>query len=157
MRALPKLVSRTDVGKLVELEIWRNKKVIKKDLKLGRLESSADFKAETKKSKPKTKTKDTEIENLKIKVRNLTTDDIETRKLNKNIKGVLITYISNKSPVSGYLQVGDIILEVQKNKINSAKQFNSLIENIYKKGKKTILLAIINTNNQRRYLGVKTN
>tara|TARA_B100001093_G_scaffold298277_1_gene284425 strand:- start:814 stop:2109 length:1296 start_codon:yes stop_codon:yes gene_type:complete len=157
MRTLPKLVSRTEVGKSVELEIWRNKKVIKKNLKLGRLESSEDFKAETKATKPKIKKKDIEIETLKISVRDITADDISTRKLDKNLKGVVITYISNKSPVAGNLQVGDIILEVQKNKILSANQLNDIIENIYKKGKKTLLLAIINKNNQRRYLGVKTN
>jgi serine protease Do len=126
-------------------------------LKLGRLESSEDFKAETKATKPKIKKKDIEIETLKISVRDITADDISTRKLDKNLKGVVITYISNKSPVAGNLQVGDIILEVQKNKILSANQLNDIIENIYKKGKKTLLLAIINKNNQRRYLGVKTN
>ena len=157
MRTLPKLVSRTEVGKSVELEIWRNKKILTKKLKLGRLESSEDFKAETKTSKPKPKTKDTEIDSLKISVRDTTPDDIDTRKLNKNLKGVVITYISNQSVVAGYLQVGDIILEVQKNKISNTKQFNNLIENIYKKGEKTILLVIINKNNQRRYLGIKTN
>ena len=157
MRTLPKLVSRTDVGKSVELEIWRNKKILKKRLKLGRLESSEDFKAETKTSKPKSKTKDVEVESLKISVRNITSDDIENRKLDKNLKAVVITYISNTSPVAGYLQVGDIILEVQKNKISSANQFNNLIKDIYKKGEQTILLVIINKNNQRRYLGVKTN
>ena len=157
MRTLPKLVSRAEVGKTVNLEIWRNKKVLTKKLKLGRLESSEDFKAETKTSKPKPKTKDTEIESLKISVRDTTSDDIETRKLNKNLKGVVITYVSNKSPVASYLQVGDIILEVQKNKILNSRDFSTLIENIYKKGEKTILLAIINKNNQRRYLGVKTN
>ena len=156
MRTLPKLVSRTEVGKTVELEIWRNKKILTKKLKLGRLESSEDFKAETKTSKPKPKVKDTEIESLKISVRDITSDDIETRKLNKNLKGVVITYISSQSDVAGYLQVGDIILEVQKNKISNTKQLNNLIENIYKKGERTILLAIINKNNQRRYLGIKT-
>ena len=40
MRTLPKLVSRTEVGKTVELEIWRDKKLITKKLTLGRLESS---------------------------------------------------------------------------------------------------------------------
>ena len=39
MRTLPKLVSRTEVGKTVELEIWRDKKLITKKLTLGRLES----------------------------------------------------------------------------------------------------------------------
>ena len=157
MRTLPKLVSRTDVGKTVELEIWRNKKIIIKKLKLGRLESSEDFKAETKPLKPKTKTKDTEIDTLKISVRDITADDIKARDLNKNLKGAVITYVSNNSPVAGYLQVGDIILEVQKNKISNAKQLNNLIKDLYKKDKKKILLVIINKNNQRRYLGVKIN
>jgi serine protease Do len=154
MRALPKLVSRTEVGKSVELEIWRNKKLITKKLTLGRLESSDDFKAEMK---PKAKTEDTDIETLKITVRDITASEIESRKLEKNLKGVVISQISTTSPLAGILQVGDIILEVQKNKISNAKELNSLIKSIYKKGEQTLLLTIINSNNQRRYLGVKTN
>ena len=157
MRALPKLVSNTEVGKIVQLEIWRNKKLITKKLTLGRLESSDDFKLENKKTKPEIKEKDTEIETLKITVRNITSKDIQDRKIEKNTKGVVITSISNKSPVSGMLREGDIIIEVQKNKVLNSKQLNQLIENIYKKGGQTLLLTIINNNNQRRYLGVKTN
>jgi len=157
MRALPKLVSNTEVGKTVKLEIWRNKKLITKKLTLGRLESSDDFKAENKKTKPGIKKKDTEIETLKITVRNTTEKDIQDRKLEKNLKGVVITNISNKSVVAGMLREGDIIIEVQKNKVLNSKQLNQLIESIYKKGEKTLLLTIINNNNQRRYLGVKAN
>jgi serine protease Do len=157
MKALPKLVSNTEVGKSVELEIWRNKKLITKKLTLGRLESSDDFKAESKKTKKKIKEKDTEIETLKITVRNTTAKDIQDRKLGKNIKGVVITGISNKSVVAGLLREGDIIIEVQKNKVLNSKQLNQLIESIYKKGEQTLLLTIINNNNRRRYLGVKTN
>ena len=69
----------------------------------------------------------------------------------------MILEISNKSPLAGILKVGDIILEVQKNKISDANELNSLIKNIYKKGEQTLLLTIINSSNQRRYLGVKTN
>jgi len=157
MRALPKLVSNTEVGKTVELEIWRNKKLITKKLTLGRLESSDDFKSENKKNKLEIEKKDTEIETLKISVRDITVKDILERKLEKNLKGVVITSISNKSAVAGMLREGDIIIEVQKNKVLSPKQLNQLIENIYKKGEQTLLLTIINSNNQRRYLGVKTN
>ena len=157
MKALPKLVSNTEVGKVVELEIWRNKRLITKKLTLGRLESSDDYKAENKKTKPEIKQKDTEIETLKITVRSITTKDIDDRKLEKNLKGVVITNISSKSPVAGMLREGDIITEVQKNKVLNSKQLNQLIESIYKKGEQTLLLTIINNNNQRRYLGVKTN
>jgi len=157
MKALPKLVSNTKVGKIVELEIWRNKKLITKKLTLGRLESSDEFKAENKKVEPRIKEKDIEIETLKITVRNITAKDIKTRKLEKNLKGVVITSISSKSAVSGLLQEGDIITEVQKNTVLNSKQLNKLIESIYKKGEQTLLLTIINSSNQRRYLGVKTN
>ena len=157
MRALPKLVSNAEVGKIVKLEIWRNKKLITKKLTLGRLESSDDFKAENKKIKPETKTKDIEIETLKITVRNITDKDIKDRKLEKSLKGVVITSISSRSAIAGMLREGDIIIEVQKNKVLNSKQLNQLIENIYKKGEQTLLLTIINNNNQRRYLGVKTN
>jgi serine protease Do len=157
MRDLPKLVSNTKVGKTVELEIWRNKKLIKKKLTLGRLESSDDFKAENKTTKPEIKVKDTEVETLKITVRNITAKDIKDRKLNKNLKGVVITNISSRSVVAGMLREGDIIIEVQKNKVLNSKQLNQLIESIYKKGEQTLLLTIINNSNQRRYLGVKTN
>ena len=157
MRVLPKLVSNTEVGKTVKLEIWRNKKLIIKKLTLGRLESSDDFKAENKKTKTEIKEKDSEIETLNIKVRNITAKDIKDRKLNKNLKGVIITSISNKSVVAGMLREGDIIIEVQKNKVLNSRQLNQLIESIYKKGEQTLLLTIINSDNQRRYLGVKTN
>jgi serine protease Do len=157
MRDLPKIVSNTEVGKTVELKIWRNRKLITKKLTLGRLESSDDFKAENKKFKPKIKEKDTEIETLKITVRNITANDIKDRKLEKNIKGVVITSISSKSAVAGMLREGDIITEVQKNIVLNSKQLNKLIESIYKKGEQTLLLTIINSSNQRRYLGVKTN
>jgi len=90
-------------------------------------------------------------------VRDLAVDEIESRKLEKNLKGVVISGISNTSPLAGILQIGDIILEVQKQKISNAKELNNLIKSIYKKGEQTLLLTIINSRNQRRYLGVKTN
>ena len=69
----------------------------------------------------------------------------------------MILEIGNKSPLAGLLQAGDIILEVQKNKVSSADDLNKQIETINKKGEQTLLLTIINNNNQRRYLGVKIN
>ena len=155
MRTLPKLVSRTEVGKTVELEIWRDKKLITKKLTLGRLESSEDFKAESKPINPKKE--ESEIEVLKITVRDVSPQDIESRKLDKKTEGVVILEIGNKSPLTGLLQAGDIILEVQKNKVSSADDLNKQIETINKKGEQTLLLTIINNNNQRRYLGVKIN
>ena len=153
MRMLPKVVASTQVGKSVELKIWRNKKLISKRLILGRLESSEEFKE--KKTKIIKKVED--IEKLKIAVRDLTDEDISSRNLSKKTEGVVITEISNRSPLNNLLSINDIIIEVQKTPIKSSSDLKRLVDNIFKKGEKTLLLTVINKNNQRRYLGVKIN
>ncbi len=153
MRTLPKVVASTEVGKIVELKIWRNKKLISKRLTLGRLESSEEFRE--KKSKVVKKVED--IEKLKIAVRDITDEDITKRNLNKKTLGVVITEISNRSPLINLLNVNDIIIEVQKSTVKSSSNLKKLVDDIFKKGEKTLLLTIINQNNQRRYLGVKIN
>ena len=153
MRTLPKVVASTEVGKSVELKIWRNKKLISKRLTLGRLESSEEFKE--KKTKVVKKVED--IERLKIAVRDVTDKDISTRNLNRGITGVVITEIYSRSPLNNLLRVNDIIIEVQKTPVKSSTDLKKLVENIFNKGEKTLLLTVINQNNQRRYLGVKIN
>ena len=153
MRTLPKVVASTEVGKSVELKIWRNKKLISKRLILGRLESSEEFKE--KKTKVVKKVED--IEKLKIAVRDITEEDISSRNLNKKTSGVVITEISNRSPLTNLLSVNDIIIEVQKSPVKSSIDLKRLVDNFFQKGEKTLLLTVINKNNQRRYLGVKIN
>ena len=153
MRTLPKIVASTEVGKSVELKIWRNKKLISKRLTLGRLESSEEF----KEKKTKIKKKEEDIETLKITVREINDQDISSRKLNKKTSGVVITDISSRSPLINLLSINDIIIEVQKSEIKSVSDLKRKVDNIFKSGEKTLLLTVINKNNQRRYLGVKIN
>ena len=153
MKKLPNVVASTEVGKSVELKIWRNKKLISKRLTLGRLETSEEF----KETKPKIVKKDIDIQSLKIAVRDLNDEDIKKRNLNKKTKGVVITEISNRSPLANLLNVNDIIIEVQKTSVKNSSDLNNIVNSIFKKGEKTLLLTIINNNNRRRYLGVKIN
>ena len=153
MRTLPKVVANTKVGKNVKIQIWRNKKLITKNLKLGRLESSEEFKE--KKSKQK-KTEETEIEKLKITVRDLNKEDISSRNL-KIAEGVVITEILNKSPLKNKLNVNDIIIEAKRIPIKKSSDLKDVIEKIIKNGDKNLLLSIIDSNNRRRYIGIKLN
>ena len=153
MRTLPKVVASTEVGKSVELKIWRNKRLISKRLVLGRLESSEEFKDK----KTKTVKKVVDIDKLKIAVRDVNSEDITSRNLNKKTSGVVITEISSRSPLINLLSVNDIIIEVQKSPIKSTSDLKKSVDSFFKKGEKTLLLTVINKNNQRRYLGVKIN
>ena len=153
MRTLPKVVANTKVGKSVQLKIWRNKKLITKRLTLGRLESSEEFKEKKSKIVPK----DKEIDVLKITVRDLTEQDIKSRNLKEGSTGVVIVDIANRSPLINLLSVDDVIIEVQKKSVKDTSDLNKIVSDIFKKGEKTLLLTVINKNNQRNYLGVKIN
>ena len=150
MKELPKIVAQTEVGKIVDVKVWRNKKQINKKIKLGRLETSEDFKVEKKVTKPK----ELKIESLKITVRVLTKKDIKERKLPNQITGLVITNISKDSPIN-YLNVNDIIVEAQKKKIKSIEGLRKIVDEVLNSNEKTILIAIYNNQNQRRYIGVK--
>ena len=153
MKELPIIVAQTEVGKTVDVKIWRNKREITKKIKLGRLETSEDFKVEKKETKEETP-EISEIKSLKIIVRPLNKKDIEQRKLPNQTTGLVITNIGKNSPVD-YLNVGDVIVEAQKKKIKSTKDLEDIVGTALKSNQKTILIVIYNNQNQRRYIGVK--
>ena len=153
MKQLPIIVARTEVGKKVQVKIWRNKKELIKNITLGRLETSEDFKVAEKKKSPE----ETIIQNLKITVRELVKEDINLRSLPNQTSGLVITKIDNDSPLKDSIDLNSIILEAQKKKIRSVNDLNQVVSEVLKSDQKTILLVIYNSQNQRRYIGVKLN
>ncbi|MFL2885133.1 MAG: Do family serine endopeptidase [Candidatus Pelagibacter sp.] len=152
MKELPIIVARTEVGKKVKVKIWRNKKEIIKTIILGRLETSEDFKISEKKEELP---KETLIENLKIKVRKISDQDIKTRNLPNQTNGLVITSIEKDSPLISSIEVNSIILEAQKKKIRTVEDLNQSLKQVLNSNQKTILLVIYNSRNQKRYIGVK--
>ena len=151
MKQLPIIVARTEVGKKVEVKIWRNKKEIVKTVTLGRLETSEDFKVTEKKENPK----EIEVKDLKITVREISKEDIKSRNLPNQTLGLVITKIENDSPLINSIEVNSIILEAQKKKTKKANDLIQVVKQVLNSNQKTILLVIYNSQNQRRYIGVK--
>ncbi len=154
MKELPAIVAKTQVGKKVKVKIWRNKKEIIKNVILGRLETSDDFKISEKKEPTQKQNK--EIQSLKITVRLLNKEDIKSRKLPNQTTGLVVMKIENDSPLKNTtLNINDIIVEAQKKKIRSIDDLSQITEKVLNSNQKTILFAIYNNQNQRRYIGVK--
>ena len=83
-------------------------------------------------------------------------EDIKNRKLPNQITGLVITKIEIDSPLRNTtLAVNNIITEAQKKRINSINDLRKVVQKVLSSNQKTILLAIYNNQNQRRYLGVK--
>ena len=150
MKELPAIVAKTKVGTNVKVKIWRNKKELVKNVLLGRLETSEDFKVTEKSSLI-----ESTIEDLKITVRKLNNEDIKERNLPNQTNGLVITKIENDSPLVNSIEVNSIIVEAQKKKIRSADDLIQTVEQVLNTNQKTILLVIYNSQNQRRYIGIK--
>ena len=154
MKELPAIVARTEVGKDVQVKIWRDKKEITKNVILGRLETSEDFKISKNPEIEKQK-KDEIIESLRIAVRPLNKEDIKNRKLPNQTTGLVITKIAKNSPLANSIDINSIIIEAQKKKIITASDLRKVINEVQNSNQKTVLLAIYNNQNQKRYIGVK--
>ena len=150
MKELPAIVAKTKVGTNVKVKIWRNKKELIKNVLLGRLETSEEFKV-TEKSSPIEST----IENLKITVRKLNNEDIKQRNLPNQTNGLVITKVENDSPLIDSIEENSIIVEAQKKKIRSPDDLSQIVKQVLNTNQKTILLVIYNSQNQRRYIGIK--
>ena len=87
----------------------------------------------------------------------LTEEDINQRQLPLDTTGVVITEIASDSPVYKHLQVNNIIVELQKTKINNLNQLKDILKKSFSKGEKTLLFASYNNQNVRRYIGIKLN
>ncbi|MDC3117931.1 Do family serine endopeptidase [Candidatus Pelagibacter sp.] len=152
MKELPIIVARTEVGKKVKVKIWRNKKEITKTITLGRLETSEDFKISKKNEGVP---EETSIEGLKVKVRKLSDQDIKSRNLPNQTTGLVITSIEKDSPLIGSIEANSIILEAQKKKIRTVEDLNQALKQVLSSNQKTILLVVYNSQNQKRYIGIK--
>ena len=69
--------------------------------------------------------------------------------------GLVITKIANNSPLANSIELNSIIIEAQKKKIRSAEDLRNIVKEVQSSNQKTVLLAIYNNQNQRRYIGVK--
>ena len=92
---------------------------------------------------------------MRIAVRPLTKEDIKNRKLPNQTTGLVITKIANNSPLVNSIEANSIIVEAQKKKIISADDLRNIIKEVLNSNQKTVLIAIYNNQNQRRYIGVK--
>ena len=90
---------------------------------------------------------------LKLVIKKL--KEVQKRKLPNQTTGLVITKIANNSPVVNSIELNSIIIEAQKKKIRSANDLKKITKEVLNSNQKTVLLAIYNNQNQRRYIGVK--
>ena len=127
---LPRVVAEADVGSIAVVEVWRKNKIVKFEVNLGQLPE------ETYVSRDQTNNEKIKNE-IYIDLLDITVSS------KKNDLGVLVTKTDNISK----LNENDIITEVNREPINSAKQFFDLVEKIFDTGRNSLLLKVLREEN----------
>ena len=136
MSDLPRVVAESDVGSIAYLEVWRKNKKINIEVILGELPGEVV----TERSN-----QDNNINNENLKILGITV------KNNKN--GVKVTNLENQN---SNLEIGDIILEVNRELIKDIKSFEKLVTKLKKTGRSSLLLKIIR-NEEQLWITIKFN
>ncbi len=155
MRALPRIVANTRIGKTVNVEIWRRGALKTLEVAIAEMEESNTKIASLEKDDKPAPVKDVELLGMRLSA--LTEEARETFKVTEGAEGVLVLEVAaDSSAAQKGLQPGDLIVEVQQNAVKTpddvAKQIAQIRENNKiraTKKVKTVLLLVERTRNKR--------
>ena len=126
MTDLPRVVAEADVGSIAKVEIWRKNKKIMIEVELGELPEQTYV--NKKPQKKENQTKEKSIKSLGITIKD-----------SRDSVGVIVTKI-DADEIN--IQEGDVILEVNREPVESLTSFIALVEKYEKTGRSSLLLKI---------------
>ena len=142
MRALPRAVADSEVGKQVPLVVWRDGKEVTLDATLGELPDDKTQLAATSPSKA-VPTTPSEMDGLGMTLAPITPETRDKYQLGDKQKGVVITQVAPDGTAAKQgLKAGDVIVEVQQSEVNSPADVQSHVESVRKENRRSVLMLI---------------
>jgi serine protease Do len=160
MKALPRIVANTRIGKTVKVEVWRKGALTTLEVAIAEMEeSSAKVASIDNEAKPEP-VKDVEL--LGMRLSTLTDEARETFKVKEGAEGVLVLEVAAESSAAKKgLQPGDLIVEVQQNTVATpgdvAKQIELIRDNNKSRASKKVktVLLLVERASTKRFVAVQ--
>ncbi|MDP6346010.1 MAG: DegQ family serine endoprotease [Alphaproteobacteria bacterium] len=155
MRALPRIVAETRIGKTVKVQIWRKGKQITVDVRIAEMEEEPTKVAEaTKEETPETTP---EVEMLGMRLSTISPELRQKFELAEEVKGVLVTDVeADSSAAKNGIRPGDVIVEVQQDEVATPQEVKTRVEKIRDdKKKRSVLLLLQQRTGARRFVAVR--
>ncbi|EHL96179.1 putative serine protease MucD [Acetobacteraceae bacterium AT-5844] len=149
MRNLPRIVAETSVGSEVPLTVWRNGREHELKITVAELpaEQTADAGASPQQSRPGSAL---ELSGLGLRVSPINPEVRERFSLREEARGVVVTEVTPGSNAAERgISAGDLILEVQQNRVSTPQEVREQLERLRRQGRPTALLLIENNQGQR--------
>jgi serine protease Do len=157
MRALPRLVAETDIGRTVQMEILRSGKHLTLTVVVGKLDEKQLSEAGRGRAPrnglaPTPPSGDTSVVGLELsKLTPILRRDFG---LGGNVEGIIITDVAPDSPAADELRAGDVIVEIDQQKLRSPEDVEARIKQA-KAAHKTVILMTINRQGSLEFHGVR--
>jgi serine protease Do len=151
MRGLPKLVAQTEIGKLVDIGIWRKgeSKTIK--ARVEKLDEGAPVaKVRTQEPKP------VEQHHLLGLAFAAMTEELRSRfEIDKTLNGVVVTGVDAASEAGEKsIKAGDVILEVTNEKVRTPADIVKRVRDLKNMKRKTVLLLVSDAHGSLNFVAV---
>jgi len=155
MRKLPRIVAATEIEKAVKVKVWRDGRMQTLDVMIGRLDNEAVAASTQGQGQPKPKTTMFDLDDLGLTVAKLQGDLLDRFKLDKGSEGLVITAVDDASSAfEEGIRPGDLLIEVNQQKVTSPKGAKRLVKAAQKDGKRSVLL-LIKSSSGFRFVAVK--
>jgi serine protease Do len=142
-RRLPRMVAETDVGKNVQVVIWRNGKRSNLTVQLGELEKVDQAALTEPAESAPTEKGGKEFKELGLSLAPLSKDLASRFEIEEDVNGLVVTAVDEDSNASEKgLQPGDIIVEINQEKVKSLEDVLKQVEKADKSGRRSVLLLV---------------
>ena len=154
-RKLPRIVADTSVGKSVAVVVWREGKRVKLSVKLGELEKVDQASFTTSRGGHKSKERTESLDELGLTVAPLTKEMAKRFEVNRDVEGVIITKVGRDSSARDKgLRPGNIIVEVNQQKVSSPAEVAAQVEEAKKADRRSVLL-LVDQDGDLRFVALK--
>ncbi len=142
MKHLPRIVAETPIEKSAKVTVWRKRKELTLDVKVGELKEDIASASATTKDKTPPAPVDT-VKALGLSMANVTPDLRDRYGLGDDVTGVVITDIDGSGPAADKgMRAGDVVVEVAQDDVKTTAQILAKIDDAKKAGRKSVLLLV---------------
>ncbi len=152
MRRLPRIVAETEIGRAVDVVVWRKGKKENLEVKVGELDEESAQEA----SVPADSGDQGEsLESLGLSLSTVTDEYRRQFDIGEDVSGVLVTDVGAESPAGEKgIRPGDVILEVGQEPVAKPSEVAEKVDAAKKAGRKSVLL-LLQRGNDLRFVAVR--
>lgn len=158
MRSLPRVVAETDIGIDVDVEVWRNGKMVSTTVRVGELdEEQASAPQPNGKNEDAGKSEELAITSLGVTLSRVDSVTRKRYKLKDSAKGVVVVKVEPESAAAEKgIKPGDVIVEVSQDEVNNPADVKAKISEANESGRKSVLL-LVESQSGLRFVAVRVN